>query len=104
MIARLFLAALLVAGLASAKTYEISLPTASQAGSATLKAGQYKLTVDGSKVVLKDADGKSVPANTRIETADKPFRATEVSTTQSNGTSKIEWIGLAGSKSKIVFE
>jgi len=104
MLARLLLVALLAVGLASAKTYNFTLSNSTQAGSTTLKAGDYKLSVDGSKVVLKDADGKSVSANTKLETADKPFHATEVSTTQNNGTSRIEWIGLGGSKSKIVFE
>lgn len=104
MFTRLFLVALLAIGLASAKTYSFSLPNPSQAGSTTLKAGQYSLKVDGSKVVLKDADGRDVQANTKVETADKPFKATEVSMTQSNGTAKIEWIGLSGSTSKIVFE
>lgn len=104
MLARLLFVAVLAAGLASAKTYDFTLSNTSQAGSTTLKAGQYKVTVNGSQVVVKNADGQDVKTSTKIETADKPFRATEVSTTQSNGTSKIQWIGLAGSKSKIVFE
>lgn len=104
MLTRLFLIALLAAGLASAKTYDFNLPNAFQAGSTTLKAGPYKLTIDGSKVTLKDAQGNNVQASTKVETVEKPFPATVVSTTQSNGASRIEWIGLAGSKSKIVFE
>jgi hypothetical protein len=104
MFVRLFLIAMLAVGLACAKTYNFTLPNTSQAGSTTLKPGDYKLKVDGAKVVLKDADGHDVTANTKIETSDKPYTTTEVSMTQSNGTSKIEWIGLGGSKSKIVFE
>jgi hypothetical protein len=104
MLTRIFLVALLAAGLACAKTYNFSLSNSAQAGSTTLKPGNYSLKVDGSNVVLKDADGRDVAAHTKIETAEKPFVATEVSTTQSNGADKIEWIGLSGSKSKIVFE
>ena len=104
MLTRLFLVAVLAAGLACAKTYNFSLTNSAQAGSTTLKAGQYSVKVDGATVVLKDADGRDVEAHTKIESADKPFKATEVSMTQSDGSNKIEWIGLSGSKSKIVFE
>ena len=104
MLTRLLLVALLAVGLASAKTYSFSLSNTSQAGSTTLKAGDYHVKVDGSNVILKDADGHDVAAKAKIETSEKPFTATEVSTSQSNGMPHIEWIGLAGSKSKIVFE
>jgi len=104
MLTRLFLVALLGVGLACAKTYDFSLSDTSQAGSTTLKAGDYHVKVDGSNVVIKDAEGRDVAAKTKIEKSDKPFHATEVSTNQSNGMPHIEWIGLGGSKSKIVFE
>src|SRR5581483_3739666 len=104
MLTRLLLVALLAVGLASAKTYSFSLSNTSQAGSTTLKAGDYHVKVDGSNVILKDADGHDVGAKAKIETSEKAFTATEVSTSQSNGMPHIEWIGLAGSKSKIVFE
>ncbi len=103
MLTRILLIALMGISLASAKTYLFTLSSASQAGSTTLKAGQYSLKVEGSKVVLKDANGKEVAAKAKVETADKPYQATEVSVSQGNG-SKIEWIGLEGSKSKVVFE
>lgn len=60
--------------------------------------------MDGSKVALKDAAGRDVLAKTKVETNDKACQNTEVSTTQSNGNNKIEWIGLAGTKTKVVFE
>ena len=104
MLVRLLLIALLGISLASAKTYNFTLSNQTKAGSTTLKAGQYSLKVDGAKVVLKDATGRDVPATTKVENSDQRFRDTEVSTTQSNGTEQIQWIGLGGSKSKIVFE
>jgi hypothetical protein len=69
-----------------------------------LNAGDYKVKVDGDNVVLKDSQGHDIAAKAKIESSDKPFQATEVSTSQSNGMPHIEWIGLGGSKSKIVFE
>jgi hypothetical protein len=104
MLTRLLLIALLGVSLASAKTYTFTLSNTSHAGSTTLKPGQYTLKVNGSKVLLKDSAGKDVPTNTKVETANQPYKATEVSMTQSNGGEKIEWIGLAGSKSRVVFE
>lgn len=102
--ARLVLIALLAAGFASAKTYTFTLSDATQAGSTKLNPGAYKLKVDGSKVMLKDSTGHNVAANAKVETAKEPYRNTEVSVTRSNGGSKLEWIGLAGSHSRVIFE
>ena len=105
MLARLLLlAALLGVSLASAKNYTFTISDTMKAGSTTLKPGQYTVKMEGSKAVLKDGAGHDVPANVKVESSDTAFKNTEVSTTQSNGTGKIEWIGLGGSKSKIVFE
>ena len=101
---RLLLIALLGVMLASAKTYKFTLSDPAQAGSTKLDAGQYTLKLNGSNVMLEDANGQSVPATAKVETADKTYRDTEVSTTTANGNRRIEWIGLGGSKSKIVFE
>ena len=104
MLVRLLLVALLGISLASAKTYNFTLSNQAQAGSTTLKPGQYTLKVDGSKVTLKDATGHDVAAKTKVESANQTFRDTEVSTTQSNGNEQVQWIGLGGSRSRIVFE
>ena len=104
MLVRLLLVALLGISLASAKTYNFTLSNQAKAGSTTLKAGQYTLKVDGSKVTLKDATGQNVPAKTKVENADQTFRDTEVSTTQKNGNEQVQWIGLGGSRNRIVFE
>ena len=104
MTVRLLLVALLGVMLASAKTYRFTLSNPSQAGSTKLDAGQYTLKLNGSKVMLENADGKTLPTTAKVETADKTYRDTEVSTTTANGNRRIEWIGLAGSKAKIVFE
>lgn len=102
--ARLLLIALLAAGLVSAKTYTFTLSDATQAGSTKLDPGQYKLKVDGSKVMLKDSSGRDVAAKARVETAKEPYRNTEVSVTRSNGGPTLQWIGLAGSSSRVIFE
>ncbi|MBZ5580186.1 MAG: hypothetical protein LAP40_26805 [Acidobacteriia bacterium] len=101
---RLLVIALLGVMLASAKTYQFTVSDTLKAGSTQLSPGQYTLKLDGPKVILKDASGHDVPATAKVESGTQEFRNTEVSTTQANGSKQIEWIGLAGSKSKIVFQ
>lgn len=101
---RLLILAVLAASLAFAKTYSFTLNNTTEAGSTELNAGQYKLQVNGSKVMLKDAQGHDVTMKAKVEKAQQHFRNTEVSVTNSNGKSKIEWIGLGGSQSRVTFE
>jgi len=67
MLTRLLLVALLGVGLACAKTYNFSLSDTAQAGSTTLKAGDYHVKVQGSNVVIKDAEGHDVTAKANRE-------------------------------------
>lgn len=104
MLKRLAVIALLGVSLAGAKSYTITLYDDCQAGGAQLKAGQYTLKVDGSKVVLIDNRGKSVETNAKIETADRKFDQTSMVISKADGTPRLQSIALAGSKSKVVFE
>jgi hypothetical protein len=101
---RLLILAVLAASLAFAKTYTFTLSNTTEAGSTELNAGQYKLQVKGSQVMLKDAQGHDVTAKAKVESAKQRFRDTEVSVTNQGGKSKLEWIGLAGSQSRVIFE
>lgn len=104
MCVRLLLIGLLGVMLASAKTYDFTLTSPSQAGQTKLDAGHYTLKLDGSKIILKDAGGHDVNAPAKVEQNSQAYRDTEVSLSEANGSNKIEWIGLGGSKNKIVFE
>jgi len=104
MLSRIALIVLLGATLASAKSYEFTLTSTTKAGATTLNAGQYTIKLEGSKIILKDSDGRDVTAPAKIETGTQEFRDTEVSVSQAKGNNRIEWIGLAGSKSKVIFE
>ena len=103
---RLLLVALLGTMLASAKTYQFTLSNPSQAGSTKLNAGEYKVKVEGQKVMLEDAQGREVHASVKLEQAAQHynFQETEVALSKANGGERIDWIGLGGSKSKIVFQ
>jgi hypothetical protein len=104
MLARIFLVALLSVSLASAKSYTINLSDPCQAGAAQLKPGQYTVKLEGEKVVLIDKNGRTMETTAKVETADRKFEQTAVSISRADGTSRIQWITLGGSKSRVVFE
>ncbi len=56
--------------LLSAKTYTITVTDPSQAGTAQLKPGEYKLKLNGSQAVLTDTRGRTIDSVTKVETAD----------------------------------
>jgi hypothetical protein len=100
-VATLALASLTVV---SAKTYEIILSSPTKAGNVTLKAGQYKLKVDGSNATFTEINGsKSFTTPVKVETTDKKFDDTRVQSTKDGSTDKIEEIDLGGSKTKLGF-
>jgi len=88
----------------SAKTYEIILSGPTKAGNVTLKAGQYKLKVDGSNAIFTDVNSsKSFTTPVKVENGDKKFDDTRVQSTKDGSTDKIEEIDLGGSKTKLGF-
>jgi hypothetical protein len=104
MLKRLSILTLMGVSLICAKTYTFSVPNSTQAGTAQLKAGQYSLKVDGSQVVLMDERGHRIDTNAKIETTGQKAAATAVSISTANGASRIEWIELGGSNSRVVFQ
>ena len=94
-----------VAGLAvaSAKTYTIEISRPAAVGQAQLRPGEYRLQVEGSKVVFKDEDNRTVAeATATLETADKKFQQTAVETKTTAGKTVIEEIRLGGTTTKLV--
>jgi hypothetical protein len=96
--------ALFGASLLSAKTYTFTVTTPSQAGSVQLKPGEYKLKVDGSQAVLMDGRGHQLNATTKVETTDHKFNQTSILSSTTDGTNRINWVELGGSKDKVDFE
>jgi len=90
-------------GIASAKTYDITLTAPSKAGAADLKAGEYKLKVEGSQAVFTDAQNAksviSVPV--KVENSDKKFGYTTVESTGQNGVTNINAIDLGDSSTRL---
>ncbi len=90
--------------LASAKTYEITLSSASKAGNVELKAGQYRLKVDGTNATFINMEtAKPLSTTVKVVNTDKKFDTTTVDASKEGGTDVIKDIELGGSKTKIEF-
>lgn len=104
MLKRLAVVALLSVSLAGAKSYSFRISDPCRAGSAQLQPGEYTVKLDGDKVVLKDKAGRIIEAAAKVETAEKKYPYTSVAINKADGTGRIQYITLGGSKSRVVFE
>jgi hypothetical protein len=93
--------ATLALAVASAKTYEVTLFQPSTLNGKELKAGDYKVEVDGSKTVLRKA-GQSTEAAVKVETGDQKFSATSVRYSNGDGKYRIQEIRLGETNTKLV--
>ena len=90
----LLIGTLALAGIASAKSYDIILSAPAQAGSVQLAAGEYSLHVKGSNVVFTNVEtGKSFTTAVKTENGAKKFEQTAVDT----NANQIKSIELGGS-------
>ena len=91
---------------AGAKSYEITLQSASKAGKLRLLPGRYKVeAIDPEKVRFTDlTSGKSKETEGKLVNTEKRFTDTSINATQVQKVSEIHEIGLGGTNSKIVFE
>ncbi|HXS94937.1 MAG TPA: hypothetical protein VN736_10050 [Candidatus Limnocylindrales bacterium] len=96
--------ALSTLSIASAKSYEILLPTATQVGAVQLAAGQYRVKVEGSNAVFTNVRSeKSYTAPAKIETTQK-HEDTAVQTKKDAAGERMESIDLGGSNQTLGFE
>jgi hypothetical protein len=104
MFKRLTIVALMSVLLASAKSYTINISDPASAGSVELKAGEYRLKLDGTQVVLIDKAGKQIDTTAKVETAEHKFDQTSISISKADGANRIISIQLGGSTNRVVFE
>lgn len=91
-------------GIASAKSYHITLDEPTQAGIVQLKAGEYRVKVDGSNAVFTNLDsGKSISTPAKVENTGKKHDVTAVDTSNVTGSTKMQAIELGGSDETIEF-
>ena len=98
------LLAIVMLSVAAAKSYIINLASPMKAGGVALKAGEYKLAINGNKITFTDEkSNKSFTTDGKIETSEKSYPYTRVDSTTDGGTTVVKDIELGGSKLKIDF-
>lgn len=87
---------------ANAATFNVQLFQASMIEGKELKPGEYKLSLDNEKVVIKKGK-ESVEASVKVENAETKFVSTSVRYVTENGKMKVQEIRLGGTNTKVVF-
>jgi hypothetical protein len=98
----LILLALSLAAVAGAKSFTVTLFQQSTVGAIELQPGEYKLDLDGSKVVIRNGK-KIAEAEVKVETGDTKFNSTSVRYENGNGSYRVQEIRLGGTKTKLIF-
>jgi hypothetical protein len=95
--------AILGLAVASAESYRVTLSQPSTVKGKKLKAGEYKLNFDNSKLTI--VQGKeSVEVPVKVKNVDTKFDNTAVRYTGTGESVSITEIRLGGTKTKLVFE
>ena len=96
--------ALFSLAVASAKSYDIALPSPAKVGTTQLAAGKYTLKVEGSNAVFKNLDnGKTVTVAFQSESVAKKYDQTAVGMSEQKDGEHLKFIELGGSKTKLEF-
>jgi len=99
---KLMLAFLVLAlSVASAKTCNVRLHQPSVVGDTELKAGDYKLDVQDTKIVLK-GEKVAVESVVKVETVDSKYPSTSVRYANADGKNRLQEIRLGGTNMKLV--
>ena len=95
--------AILGLAVASAESYRLTLSQPSKLNGKQMKAGEYRLNVENSKVTI--VNGKeSVEIPAKVETGDTKFENTAVRYTGTGDKVTITEIRVGGTKTKLLFE
>src|SRR5580658_3198335 len=98
----LLIGTLALAGIASAKTFDIALAAPAKAGSIELAAGEYSVNTLGSIAVFANLEtGKKFIAAVKAEDAGKKFDLTAVDCSAKDGANHITAVELGGSSTKL---
>lgn len=94
----------LTAGSVPSKAYEIRLMSPAKAGDALLKAGRYRVTVEGATATFTEVGKtKGVTAPVKVQEGDKKFEDTRIVSSKDGDVDRITEIDLGGSKTKLGF-
>jgi hypothetical protein len=86
---------------AGSKTYTLNVWQPAVLAGTELKTGQYRMEVDGDKVILK-AGRQTVEANVKVESTSTKHRSTTLVMEERNGKMHIREILLGGTDTKLV--
>ncbi len=78
--------------------YTVEFDQTTQVGGTELKAGEYKVEVQGDKAIFKSGKDVVAQSSAKVENGKQKYSATAVST----NASKLESISVGGTKMKIV--
>jgi hypothetical protein len=89
--------------LAASNTFHVTFDEAAWIGGTEVKAGSYKVQLEGNKAILKS--GKTViEAPAKLESGDHKFQSDGVVTNTVNDKQVVREIQIGGTKDRIVFE
>ncbi len=89
---------------ANAKSYDIMLSEKSMAGPVELKAGEYKVKVEGSNAIFTSMDSnRSFTVPVKIEEGTEKFDQTAVQSQNTGAEPRLTTIELGGSHTKLQF-
>ncbi|HEX4137254.1 MAG TPA: hypothetical protein VHY84_21775 [Bryobacteraceae bacterium] len=91
-------------GIASAKSYDITLSSPTMAGNTQLKPGEYKVKLQGTQAVFTDVQtDKSWTVPAKVENNATRFGETRVESSTQGDMAHIHSIDLGGSNTKVEF-
>lgn len=95
-----------VAGLsvAGAKSYDITFSNPALLGATEVPAGQYQMKLEGSKVLLTNANGKKVEADATVQAMPTKFNETIVQSKHVDGKDLVNEIQIGGTKTALDFK
>ena len=86
----------------AAETYKLTLFQPSYVPGTQLKAGDYKIEVDGDQVVFRQGRKSRAEAAVKVETNGEKYRSTSVRYDNGDGKYRIAEIRLGGTNTKLV--
>ena len=91
----------LALSVASARSFDVALYQPSVIAGTQLQPGEYKLELNGTRMVLRNG-ATSVECNVTVEVAEKKFDRGSVRYDESNGKSLVREIRLRGTDMRLV--
>jgi hypothetical protein len=88
---------------AGQKSYDVIFTSPATVAGTQLKAGEYKVKVDGANAVFTDSKSKSVSAPVKVETSAKKFHYTAVDASKDGTVDKVNSIEFGGTTTRLAF-